>query len=402
MIKNYEQKITNINDRMSNYFINRDKIIDSNDIMIINQLLLNNYNDIYIRKVYDYYKAIRDEFNKGNIIYNCGMIGGLGQFAFVLKEFSIITGLLKDFSKSVDNLFFKITLNLLKNYEGYKSIHYNFYDIIGGLSGDLYYFLDNNFEQKGIENIIKYLVSITIEDNKFFIKREMQKNDLETINFPHGHLNFGMAHGIISIAIVLAKAKSKGYNIKDLDNAIEKILAYYKNFCKKINNVLYWPIKLNLDDLYNKKYKLDLENYKSSWCNGNLGILRGLIKTYSYLGYEEEKNFYIRELINLLCKDDLNLNISNLCHGYSSVISIIDYSFSDKYFRKLYLQEKLDIKDKFIELIINEITKKGLNSYIDDIYFGDISFLQGFTGVYLTLNNSMNYISNFGKLIMID
>lgn len=37
MIKNYEQKITNINDRMSK----------------------------------------RDEFNKGNIIYNCGMIGGL-------------------------------------------------------------------------------------------------------------------------------------------------------------------------------------------------------------------------------------------------------------------------------------------------------------------------------------
>lgn len=74
MIKNYEQKITNINDNISNYFINRDKIIDSNDIMIINQLLLNNYNDIYIRKVYDYYKAIRDEFNKGNIIYNCGMI----------------------------------------------------------------------------------------------------------------------------------------------------------------------------------------------------------------------------------------------------------------------------------------------------------------------------------------
>lgn len=30
---------------MSNYFINRDKIIDSNDIMIINQLLLNNYNE---------------------------------------------------------------------------------------------------------------------------------------------------------------------------------------------------------------------------------------------------------------------------------------------------------------------------------------------------------------------
>lgn len=146
MIKNYEQKITNINDRMSNYFINRDKIIDSNDIMIINQLLLNNYNDIYIRKVYDYYKAIRDELNKGNIIYNYGMIGGLEQFAFVLKEFSIITGLLKDFSKSVDNLFFKITLNLLKNYKKYKNIHYNFYAVIGGLSGDLYYFLDNNFE----------------------------------------------------------------------------------------------------------------------------------------------------------------------------------------------------------------------------------------------------------------
>lgn len=81
---------------------------------------MNNYNDIYIRKVYDYYKVIRDEFNKGNIIYNCGMIGGLEQFAFVLKEFSIVTGLLKDFSKSVDNLFFKIMLNLLKNYKKYK------------------------------------------------------------------------------------------------------------------------------------------------------------------------------------------------------------------------------------------------------------------------------------------
>lgn len=109
--------------------------------------------NIYIRKVYDYYEAIRYEFNKGNIIYNCGMIGGLGQFSFVLKEFSIITGLLKDFSKSVDNLFFKITLNLLKNYKKYKNIHYNFYDVIGGLSGDLYYFLDNNFERNGIYEI---------------------------------------------------------------------------------------------------------------------------------------------------------------------------------------------------------------------------------------------------------
>ncbi|MDU6783018.1 hypothetical protein [uncultured Peptoniphilus sp.] len=113
MIKNYEQKITNINDRMSK----------------------------------------RDEFNKGNIIYNCGMIGGLEKFAFVLKEFSIIKGLLKDFSKSVDKLFFKIMLNLLKNYKKYKNIHYNFYDVIGGLSGDSYYFLDNNFERKGIYEI---------------------------------------------------------------------------------------------------------------------------------------------------------------------------------------------------------------------------------------------------------
>lgn len=47
-------------------------------------------------------------------------MGGLEQFAFVLKEFSIITGLLKGFSKSVDNLFFKITLNLFKNYKKYK------------------------------------------------------------------------------------------------------------------------------------------------------------------------------------------------------------------------------------------------------------------------------------------
>lgn len=81
------------------------------------------------------------------------MMGGLEQFAFVLKEFSIITGLLKGFSKSVDNLFFKITLNLFKNYKKYKNIHYNFYDVIGGLSGDLYYILENNFERKGIFEI---------------------------------------------------------------------------------------------------------------------------------------------------------------------------------------------------------------------------------------------------------
>ncbi|MGF0095866.1 hypothetical protein ACQRC6_05430 [Peptoniphilus sp. SGI.035] len=47
MVKNFEKYITNINDSMSNYFINREKIIDSNDIMIINQLLLNNLVFLY-------------------------------------------------------------------------------------------------------------------------------------------------------------------------------------------------------------------------------------------------------------------------------------------------------------------------------------------------------------------
>ncbi|MDD7352822.1 MAG: hypothetical protein PUG84_05090 [Peptoniphilaceae bacterium] len=46
MVKNFEKYITNINDSMSNYFINREKIIDSNDIMI-NQLLLNNFVFLY-------------------------------------------------------------------------------------------------------------------------------------------------------------------------------------------------------------------------------------------------------------------------------------------------------------------------------------------------------------------
>lgn len=402
MIENYEQYIANINEGVLNYFINRDKIVDSNDIMIINQLLSYEHNDIFIEKVYKYYKVIKDDFNKGNIMYNCGMIGGLGQFAFVLKEFSSITGLLKNFSRSIDNLFYKITINLLKNYNEYRNIHYNFYDIIGGLAGDLYYFLDNDFEEEGIKDIIEYLVSLTIEGNRLYIAKEMQVNDLENLKFSHGHLNFGMAHGVISIAIVLSRAKSMGYHIKDLDKAIEKILFYYKKYCKRINDVLYWPIKLDLDDLYNEEYKLDLESYKSSWCNGNLGILRGLIKIYSYLGYKEEKETYIKELINLLSKNNLNLSISNLCHGYSSVISIIDYSLSDEYFKQLYSQKKLDIRDKFIEMIINEIDEKGVNSYIEDTYFGDVSFLQGFSGVYLTLNNSRNHVSNFGKLIMID
>lgn len=338
-----------------------------------------------------------------------GMFEGLGQYAFSIDLLKKKTGELKQMSNSFNRVMLKYLSNFINMFQK-GQITFAAYDVTLGVSGILSFLLDaiekeekTSENQKIICDTLKYLVWLT-EDYKyknwtvprFHIQPNQQYLDEEKKYMPNGHINLGMAHGIIGILLVLLKAKRRGYIVVNQEKAIQKIFDIYDRFKIYDKGILKYPRRLSVENYINGTVS-DL-TINSGWCYGNLGIVRGLMKASKEMEDMRCYWYYQNELLKVINQpfEEYNLTSPILCHGYASILVIQMMAWRES--------GNICFLETF-ERNINKIlerSKKRFSNY--DLSQNDLSLLNGNGGIILTLLEAISEkdIMNFEQLMFID
>lgn len=366
--------------------------------------------------------GIKEELVTNGIHHSAlGMLGGLGIQAFAVNLYSKQTRNLPVFANFLNQLLLneaaeKAEMLLQSNANNTSALDY---DAIGGISGNLHYLLDFEWDiesENKIKRLAEYLVSLTHcceykghEVLNFYISYENLFQSLQD-EFPNGNFNFGLSHGMIGPLIALCKAWAKGVRTDDMDEAIEIIFRIYETFYVKRNGVVVWPAGLSYEAyLSGSCTDKDVQKSRASWCYGNVGIARGLQLAATYLEDKLRVKKYGEYLAAMIDQPVENFRLSNpcLCHGYASVMAIAMASDMDhpdpritRSFNGLFT-EALEVMSGTETTPYWQGAKFDMDYIIKDYFEEDTSFLQGPSGLVLSLLNVMHPGLEFGRLLMI-
>lgn len=341
------------------------------------------------------------------------MFIGLGYSAFSVYLFNKKTGLLGNFLYSLNNLLlsecYKKVEILTKNitFKGSKDTDY---DLIYGVSGVLYYLLEFEWADEDICKIMKigeYLISLCFDYEykeyiipRFHMESKYIINEIDKDRFPEGYLNFGMAHGMIAPLISITKLKKKINNIKDIDKAIDKILNLYKVFVNKEKDYYRWPTQISPDEYMKKSFDVNRSQIES-WCYGGMSIAKGLKNVFINLK-NDTLVFQSNDMLkNLLTQnfEQYDLYTPILCHGHSSVLSIMTSIYKETN-DKVYLYNLEKTLDE-IYLLFDPSLRFGFKTFRDAELIKNTSFLEGTTGIILSLISIISNESDYEKLLFL-
>lgn len=384
-----QNTIVDILNEYKSYLI-ENRLSDKKDS--INILLMISQIDEYCNDdiLYEYFlqscRDLKRDMENGKTPYPVGMIGGLGQYIFSINEFRKKTGSLIGFNRELHLYYSEYAKNVLKFHAGYKKNAYLNYDVISGAAGILYYLVENRDIVENDEAILYFIGYLS--DVRLYV----QTNNGDCL------VNFGLAHGLAGILTSLCKAYSKGYRLKNQLKKINALFGIYEKFQTTKNGITYFPSILSSEEFNKDGFVIRQEEKAYTWCYGSITILRTLIKSYNYMGNKPMADYYTGLLIDNLSKSVANnkLVVPIICHGYSSVINIVKSSLCGDCLKKS------GVENYFINKIIDEIKNETIKKYLYVRFKNDISFLQGFGGVILTLSRYAQNEISFDKLLLID
>ena len=334
-----------------------------------------------------------------------GMYGGLGQLAFSIHTIKENTGELKETSELLNRFLLEQACKKVKVF-CQRKLSFDFYDVLGGIAGVVYYLLDceeildQPKEKLKLRELIRFLIYLSGDYFyfgqkvlRYHIRRNQQFLPEERKTMKQGHINFGAAHGVVDPLVALAKAKGNGIREMYLEEAIWKLFELYEELCVEENGIVRYPRRLPVRCYVNRTSTDLTEN--AGWCYGNLGVVRCLMKAANYLRNPMKYAYYLDKLVDILEQPVKEYNLSSpiVCHGYGGVISIQTYAFRESRDERCLIN-----LEKNMEITLQEHREKMKK----EEYREDFSLLSGSAGTILALCNSMNGNLTYGKLLFMD
>lgn len=338
--------------------------------------------------------------------FDTGMYSKLGLLAFSIRELNKIVDGLQETSKLLNKVILNNNYRKIQRFQQSK-LTFSDYDILGGVSGVVYYLLDcqdileDSKDMLTMRELIRYLIYLakdyTYKGNRvirYHIRKKQQFLQKERAQMKLGHINFGTAHGIAGPMVTLAKAKWRGILEQELDESIERLRELYRRFCVELESDVLFPRRLAVESFVTGKSTDLTEN--SGWCYGNLGIIRNLMKTSRYMEDESMYQFYLNKFIDLIDREEVEYNLDSpiICHGFAGIISTQVYAFKESKDEKCLVNIKRNLERTLIEH-----QKKERDS---ENYINNFSFLDGSTGAILAMQNSLTLNLSFGKILLVD
>lgn len=275
------------------------------------------------------------------------------------------------------------------------------YDVMQGFSGIgryLLLFKDDPRIKNIIENILKYLVSLTEDINvfnhsvpKFYIERENQFLESEKKLYARGNFNLGMSHGISGPLAFMSISLLNDVEVKGQKDAIRKIVSIMNTFKYDVNGTIYWPGRVSFEAFIEKKKKNVRE--RASWCYGVPGMARAIYLAGKALNNNEYKDLSIESLDKLcsLKEELLYLKSPSFCHGYAGLLEVLNSLYKEnsiesfKEYRNKILNKILSLYDKEAPLGFYNIDISNYGTLTDLKKFDNCGLLTGTTGIVLTI-----------------
>jgi hypothetical protein len=144
--------------------------------------------------------------------------------------------------------------------------------------------------------------------------------------FPGGHGNFGLAHGISGPLALLAQALRRGIAVDGQREAVETICAWLDSWRIDTPGGHRWPYMITRDEARTrpKQVRHNGATRRPSWCYGTAGIARALHLAALALGDDTRRHTAEEALISAATdpEQDALVNDASLCHGYAGLARI--------------------------------------------------------------------------------
>ena len=151
------------------------------------------------------------------------------------------------------------------------------FDLIQGLSGLGAYHLSRHPHHEITRDVLAYLVRLTepVPDSAGLPPwwMDVAPTGAPSAEYPHGHGNFGLAHGIGSALSVLSLALLRGLAVPGMVDAVERICAWTDQWRQGEETAPWWPGLISMEQATEGRVHPDLRP-RPSWCYGVSGTAR--------------------------------------------------------------------------------------------------------------------------------
>jgi hypothetical protein len=206
------------------------------------------------------------------------------------------------------------------------------FETIYGLAGIGRYLLNFKEDQEVnriIKDILDYFILLNGKKDfnglllpQYFITEGNQYIDDET-NYPGGHLDLGLSHGICGPLAFLSISLENGFDQSNQTKTIEDMCEFLIRWGQEDAGGLWWPSKINLQELSTNQLQTT-QKYPFAWCYGTPGVARTLWLSGRALHNDRYKEIALTTFKSLSKYpfEDLRLTSPTFCHGVSGLLHL--------------------------------------------------------------------------------
>ncbi len=199
------------------------------------------------------------------------------------------------------------------------------FDLIRGLAGLGVYHLRRHPDHQITSDLLLYLVRLTdplpAGGDLPPWWTDVAPNGEPSPQYPHGHGNFGLAHGIGAVLALLSLALIRGLSIVGADEAVARICAWTDQWRQHDHAAPWWPGLITAEQVREQRVEPALRP-RPSWCYGIGGTARAQQLAGLALGDAARQQAAEAALLAVL-RDRTQLNLLpeiGLCHGTAGLL----------------------------------------------------------------------------------
>lgn len=202
------------------------------------------------------------------------------------------------------------------------------FDAIRGLTGIGAYLRHRDANAPLLAEVLAYLVRLTepIDDHDESLPgwwTNLGPSGRPSWDFPGGHANTGMAHGIAGPLALLALTMKDGLTVDGQKEAIERIGAWLDRWRQNNRSAPWWPYWITRPQLRGEQ-PVPARPSRPSWCYGTAGVARAQQLAALALDDQERQNTAERAMAAALSDSRQRAAITDasLCHGHAGLLQI--------------------------------------------------------------------------------
>ncbi|MFV2178731.1 lanthionine synthetase C family protein [Actinomadura sp. LOL_016] len=262
------------------------------------------------------------------------------------------------------------------------------FDAIRGLTGIGAYLRHRDVNAPLLAEILAYLVRLTepIDDHDEPLPgwwTNLGPSGRPARDFPGGHANTGMAHGIAGPLALLALAMKDGLTVDGHTEAIGRICTWLDRWRQDDGNAPWWPYWITRAQLRGDQ-PLPAKPSRPSWCYGTAGGARAQQLAALAIGDDARQEMAERALAGALTDPEQRAAItdSSLCHGHSGLLQITTRCATDA---RIPMARH---KTLLLRAVVPEPAPERVAAELLRPPHGCFGFLEGAAGVALALHNA--------------